>query len=115
MIYKGFEAVIGLEVHVELKTATKAFCACSTAFGAPPNTAVCPVCMGLPGTLPVLNEQVVEYAIKMGHALNCKSTALQNTTERTISILTFQKHIRFPSSTFLCVKTVIWMYWLAMK
>jgi len=66
-----YEAVIGLEVHVELKTASKAFCSCSTAFGAPPNTQVCPVCLGLPGVLPVINRQMVEFGIKTALALNC--------------------------------------------
>lgn len=66
-----YEMVIGLEVHVELKTKTKIFCGCSTAFGAAPNTQCCPVCMGMPGTLPVLNEQVVEYAVKAGLATHC--------------------------------------------
>ncbi len=65
-----FEAVIGLEVHAELKTETKIFCSCSTAFGAEPNTQVCPVCSGFPGMLPVLNEKVVDLAIKTGVALN---------------------------------------------
>lgn len=69
---KDYEMVIGLEVHVELKTKTKIFCSCSTSFGAAPNTHTCPVCMGLPGVLPVLNGQVVEYAIKAGLATNCK-------------------------------------------
>ncbi|MGM9682766.1 MAG: Asp-tRNA(Asn)/Glu-tRNA(Gln) amidotransferase subunit GatB [Eubacteriales bacterium] len=68
---KDYEMVIGLEVHVELKTATKIFCSCPTTFGAAPNTQCCPVCMGLPGTLPVLNGKVVEYAIKAGLATNC--------------------------------------------
>ncbi|MBQ8210722.1 MAG: Asp-tRNA(Asn)/Glu-tRNA(Gln) amidotransferase subunit GatB [Clostridia bacterium] len=63
--------VIGLEVHCELGTKTKIFCGCPTTFGAQPNTQCCPVCMGMPGTLPVLNEQVVEYAIKAGMATNC--------------------------------------------
>ncbi|MCL0100708.1 Asp-tRNA(Asn)/Glu-tRNA(Gln) amidotransferase subunit GatB [Peptococcaceae bacterium] len=66
-----WETVIGLEVHVELKTKTKIFCDSSAEFGAEPNTYVCPVCMGLPGTLPILNKKVVEYAIKAGLALNC--------------------------------------------
>uniref|UniRef100_A0A7C4RSK7 Aspartyl/glutamyl-tRNA(Asn/Gln) amidotransferase subunit B n=1 Tax=Desulfatirhabdium butyrativorans TaxID=340467 RepID=A0A7C4RSK7_9BACT len=66
-----FEAVIGLEVHAQLKTATKIFCGCSTAFGAAPNTQVCPVCLGMPGVLPVLNRKVVEYAIRMGLATHC--------------------------------------------
>lgn len=70
--YKGYEMVIGLEVHVELNTETKIFCSCPTTFGAAPNTHVCPVCMGLPGTLPVLNQKVVEYAVKAGLATNCE-------------------------------------------
>ncbi len=68
----GYETVIGLEVHVELKTKTKIFCGCSTNFGDPPNTNVCPVCLGHPGTLPVLNRQAVELALKAAMALNCK-------------------------------------------
>ncbi len=68
---KNYEIVVGLEVHAELSTNTKIFCGCKNEFGSEVNTNVCPVCMGLPGTLPVLNEQVVEYAVKMGHALNC--------------------------------------------
>eukprot|EP00850_Spirogloea_muscicola_P017800 SM000156S02156 [mRNA] locus=s156:329129:333587:+ [translate_table: standard] len=67
-----FEAVIGIETHVQLGTSTKAFCSCASQYGAEPNTNVCPVCMGLPGTLPVLNECVVEAAVKVGLALNCK-------------------------------------------
>lgn len=66
-----YEMVIGLEVHVELKTNSKIFCSCSTAYGAEPNTQTCPVCMGLPGVLPVLNGKVVEYAVKAGLATNC--------------------------------------------
>lgn len=66
-----YEAVIGLEVHVELKTKSKVFCPCSTEFGAPPNTHVCPVCLGLPGVLPVLNQRVVELALRAALALNC--------------------------------------------
>ncbi len=67
----AYETVIGLEVHVELSTASKIFCSCSTAFGAAPNTQVCEVCAGLPGTLPVLNRRVVEYAIRAGLATHC--------------------------------------------
>ena len=67
-----YEPVIGLEVHVQLATATKIFCGCPTSFGAPPNTNVCPVCLGLPGALPVLCQEAVEMAIKAGLALNCK-------------------------------------------
>jgi len=69
-----YEIVIGLEVHVELKTQTKIFCNCTTAFGGEPNTHCCPICLGLPGTLPVLNEKVVDYAIKAGLATNCSIT-----------------------------------------
>ncbi len=67
----GWDPVMGLEVHVELNTASKMFCGCSTAFGAEPNTQVCPVCLGLPGSLPVVNETAVESAIRIGLALNC--------------------------------------------
>ena len=66
-----FDPVLGLEVHVELNTASKMFCGCSTAFGAEPNTQVCPVCLGLPGSLPVVNERAIEAAIRIGLALNC--------------------------------------------
>ncbi len=71
---KTYETVIGLEVHVELATKSKIFCACTTQFGGEPNTHCCPVCTGMPGTLPVLNKQVVEYAIAAGLALNCSIT-----------------------------------------
>ncbi|NOY79240.1 MAG: Asp-tRNA(Asn)/Glu-tRNA(Gln) amidotransferase subunit GatB [Calditrichaeota bacterium] len=66
-----YEVVIGLEVHAQLSTESKIFCSCSTEFGAPPNTHVCPVCMGMPGVLPVLNEKAVDYAIRMGLATHC--------------------------------------------
>ncbi|CAG7652251.1 Aspartyl/glutamyl-tRNA(Asn/Gln) amidotransferase subunit B [Paenibacillus solanacearum] len=69
---KKYETVIGLEVHVELHTNSKIFCGCSTAFGAPPNTHTCPICLGHPGVLPVLNKQAVEYAMKAAMALNCQ-------------------------------------------
>ena len=71
---KQYETVIGLEVHVELATKTKIFCGCSTAFGGAPNTHTCPVCTGMPGSLPVLNKQVVEYALAVGLATNCTIT-----------------------------------------
>ena len=69
---REYETIIGLEVHVELATATKIFCGCSTAFGGEPNSHVCPVCSGMPGSLPVLNRQVVEYAMAVGLAANCE-------------------------------------------
>ncbi len=71
---KTYETVIGLEVHVELATKTKIFCSCSTEFGGKPNSHTCPVCTGMPGSLPVLNKQVVEYAMAVGLATNCKIT-----------------------------------------
>ena len=71
---KQYETVIGLEVHVELATKTKIFCSCSTQFGGAPNTHTCPVCTGMPGSLPVLNKQVVEYAMAIGLATNCDIT-----------------------------------------
>ena len=67
----SLETVIGLEIHAELKTKTKIFCSCSTEFGTEPNHNTCPICLGLPGTLPVLNEEVVALAIKAGKAFHC--------------------------------------------
>lgn len=71
-LLKNYEAVIGIETHVQLSTHTKAFCSCPYNYGAQPNTSICPICMGLPGALPVLNSKVIEYAVKVGLALNCK-------------------------------------------
>ena len=71
MARDDYEIVMGLEVHAELSTKTKIFCSCSTEFGGEPNTHTCPICMAMPGTLPVLNEKVVEYAVKAGLATNC--------------------------------------------
>jgi len=72
MVREDYEIVMGLEVHAELSTKTKIFCSCSTEFGGEPNTHTCPICMAMPGTLPVLNEKVVEYAVKAGLATNCE-------------------------------------------
>ena len=92
---KQYETVIGLEVHVELATRTKIFCSCSTEFGKAPNTHTCPVCTGMPGSLPVLNKQVVEYAMAIGLATNCEIT-----TARIISIRTIRRTIRSHSYIF---------------
>ena len=70
-----WEIVMGLEVHAELSTNSKIFCGCTTAFGGEPNTQVCPVCAGMPGVLPKLNRAVVEYAVRLGLALNCNIAA----------------------------------------
>jgi aspartyl-tRNA(Asn)/glutamyl-tRNA(Gln) amidotransferase subunit B len=72
MSISDFQPVIGLEVHAQLLTKSKIFCGCSTAFGAPPNANTCAVCLGMPGVLPVLNEKVVEYAVRVGRALGCR-------------------------------------------
>jgi len=71
-----YEVIIGLEIHIELGTETKIFCGCSTKYGGEPNTQICPICAGLPGALPVLNEKVIHYAIKAGLATNCSISAL---------------------------------------
>ena len=95
---KQYETVIGLEVHVELATKTKIFCGCSTAFGGAPNTHTCPVCTGMPGSLPVLNKQVVEYAMAVGLATNCKITQVCKFDRKNYSIRIIRRTIRFHSS-----------------
>ena len=105
---KNYETVIGLEVHVELATKTKIFCACSTAFGGAPNTHTCPVCTGQPGSLPVLNKQVVEYAVAVGLATNCTITQYSKLTERTIFIQITHRTIRYHSFICQSAATVQW-------
>src|SRR2546426_8053418 len=69
-----YESIIGLEVHAQMKTQSKAFCSCSTEYDAPPNTNVCPICLGHPGSLPVLNKNLVEFVLRLGLAANCEIT-----------------------------------------
>ena len=106
---KDYEVVIGLEVHVELATKTKIFCGCSTEFGGAPNSHTCPVCTGMPGSLPVLNKKVVEYAAAVGLATNCTITQTASLTERIISTLITHRIIRFHSFIFQSAVTVMLM------
>ncbi len=76
-----YEAVIGLEVHAQMLTETKIFCGCSTKFGSEPNTQTCPVCIGMPGVLPVLNRKALEFAIKTGLATSLQNFFLQQVRE----------------------------------
>ena len=96
-----YKVVIGLEVHAELKTESKIFCSCSTAFGAEANTQVCEICTGMPGTLPKLNEKVLEYAVRTGLALNCDITNSVALTARITFTPTCLKRTRFLS--FICL------------
>ncbi len=82
----NYEMTIGLEVHAELNTATKIYCGCKNAFGAEVNSNCCPICTGMPGTLPTLNEKVVEYAVKWGMRFTVKSTRSASRIGRTIFI-----------------------------
>ena len=104
---KQYETVIGLEVHVELATKTKIFCSCSTEFGGAPNTHTCPVCTGMPGSLPVLNKQVVEYAMAVGLATNCSITQNCKFDRKNYFYPDNPQNYRFHSFTNLFVQTVM--------
>lgn len=104
MAREDYEVVIGLEVHAELSTKTKIFCSCPTSFGASPNTHVCPICMAMPGTLPVLNEKVVEYAVRAGLATECTISQDSKMIEKIIFIQIYQKHIKYHNMINLFVK-----------
>ena len=92
-----YEAVIGLEVHVQLKTKSKMFCGCPTVFGAQPNTQVCPVCLGLPGVLPVVNKKAVIATIKTGLMLGSTISHFSKLIEKITIIRIYQRIIRFHS------------------
>ena len=94
-----YETVIGLEVHIELLTETKIFCSCPTEFGGEPNTHVCPVCLGLPGTLPTLNKKAVELSVRAGLAAGCEITPI------IIFTPTCRRLIRYPSYICRCAET----------
>lgn len=104
---EDYEVIIGLEVHAELSTKTKIFCSCPTEFGAEPNAHTCPICMALPGTLPVLNEKVVEYAVKAGLATNCSIEQNSKMIEKIISIQIYQSLIKYHNLINLFVITDI--------
>ena len=106
-----YKIVIGLEVHVQLSTKTKLFCGCSTTFGAPPNTQVCPVCLGLPGSLPVMNAEAVELAIRTGLALHCEIASSPSGIARTTSIPIYPRATRSVSLISRFVAKVIWISW----
>lgn len=108
MAREDYEVVIGLEVHAELSTKTKIFCPCPTEFGAEPNTHTCPICMAMPGTLPVLNEKVVEYAVKAGLATNCEISRNCKMIEKIIFIQIFLNHIRYHNLINHFVKEGMW-------
>ena len=103
-----YEVVVGLEVHAELSTKTKIFCSCPTDFGAEPNTHTCPVCMAMPGALPVLNEKVVEYAVKAGLATNCTISLDSKNDRKIIFIQIILNHIKYLNLTNHFVKMDMW-------
>ena len=108
---EDYEIVIGLEVHAELNTESKIFCDCKNAFGLEVNTQVCPVCMGMPGTLPTLNEKVVDYAIKMGHALNCTINNICKQDRKNYFYPIYLKLTKFHRLMCRCVKTAVLNLW----
>ena len=95
-IVAKYESVIGLEVHVQLGTRTKIFCGCPTSFGAPPNTNVCPVCLGMPGALPVLSREAVELALKAAIAFNCAIRPLSRFARKNYFYPDLPRAIRSP-------------------
>ena len=101
-----FEPVIGLEVHAQLLTKSKIFCSCSTAFGGSPNTHTCPVCLGMPGVLPVLNRQVVGFALKMALATQCRIAPYSQFARKNYFYPDLPKGYQIRSTSFPLPKTV---------
>lgn len=95
-----YEVIIGLEVHAELSTKSKIFCSCTTEFGGDVNTHICPICIGMPGTLPVLNKKVVEYAVRAGLATNCSISEYSKMDRKIIFIRIFQRLIKYPNTIY---------------
>lgn len=104
-----YEAVIGLEIHSELKTNTKIFCSCATSFGADQNTHVCPVCLGLPGVLPVVNKRVVEFAIKAGLALNCTINKFSKFDRKNYYYPDLPKNFQTSQFVYQSLNMVMWI------
>lgn len=111
----NYELTCGLETHVELATKTKIFCSCANEFGGEPNTHCCPICIGLPGTLPKLNKAVVEYAVMAGLSTHCQISPISKMTARITFTPTCRKPTRFPSTTCRCAKTAMWSFRAAGK
>ena len=108
---KGYEIIVGLEVHSELNTKSKIYCSCRNAFGAEVNSQCCPICMGMPGTLPTLNEKVVHYAVKMGYALNCSINPISKQDRKNYFYPDLPKATRSASLISRCAKTATWTFW----
>lgn len=103
-----YETVIGLEIHAELATKTKIFCGCTTSFGGEENTHCCPGCLGLPGTLPVLNQKVVEYAVKAGLATNCTINRFSRFDRKNYFYPDLPKAYQVSQYYYPCAKRGIW-------